>query len=72
MNFGQGKDLPGELKKHPNKVWLRYSYDDTEPWSKVSQLKGRKNILPSLALHLPEKYPNRSLQPHANTMSIFR
>ena len=25
MNFGQGKDSSGVLKKHPNEVWIRYS-----------------------------------------------
>ena len=40
MNFGQGEDTSGELKKHPNEVWLRYSYNTDEPWSKVSLLKG--------------------------------
>ena len=58
MNFGQGEDISGELKKHPNEVWLRYSYNTDEPWSKVSLLKGRKKLPPSRVVPLPEKYPN--------------
>ena len=58
MNFGQGEDISGELKKHPNEVWLRYSYNTDEPWSKVSLLKGRKKLPPSRVVALPEKYPN--------------
>ena len=58
MNFGQGEDLGGEVKKHPNEVWLRYSYDHDEPWSKGNLLKGRKRLPPSQVLFLPEKYPN--------------
>ena len=58
MNFGQGEDTSGELKKHPNEVWLRYSYNTDEPWSKVSLLKGRKRLPPSCVVSLPEKYPN--------------
>ena len=57
MNFGQGEDTSGELKKHPNEVWLRYSYNTDEPWSKVSLLKGRR-LPPSCVVALPEKYPN--------------
>ncbi len=58
MNFGPAHDPSGELKKHPNEVWLRYSYSSDEPWSKVSLLKGRKRLPPSPAVSLPEKYPN--------------
>ena len=58
MNFGQGEDISGELKKHPNEVWLRYPYNTDEPWSKVSLLKGRKRLLPSIVVALPVKYPN--------------
>ncbi len=58
MNFGQAHDPSGELKKHPNEVWLRYSYSSDEPWSKASLLKGRKRLPPSPAVTLPEKYPN--------------
>ena len=58
MNFGQGEDTSGELKKHPNEVWLRYSYNTDEPWSKVSLLKGRKRSPPSRVVALLEKYPN--------------
>lgn len=58
MNFGQGKDSSGVLKKHPNEVWIRYSYSTDEPWSKVSLLKGRKRLPPSSTVYLPEKYPN--------------
>lgn len=64
MNFGQGKDLSGRIVKHPNEVWLRYSYDTSESWSKVSLLKGRKKLPPSLDVDLPEKYPNgHSIKP---------
>lgn len=52
MNFGQWED-----EKHPNEVWLKYSYDASEAWSKVNLLKGRKKSPPSLAVALPEKYP---------------
>lgn len=39
VNFGQGRDITGEVRKHPDKVWLRYSYSEDEPWSKVSLRK---------------------------------
>ena len=45
MNFGQavvnrgGREV---VEKHPNEVWLRYTYISAEPWSKVSLLKGRE------------------------------
>ena len=55
MNFGHGKDISGEIKKHPNEVWLQYSYDEQELWSKV---KGRKQVQPVHIVTLPEKYPN--------------
>ena len=58
MNFGQGEDTSGELKKHPNEVWLRCSYNTDVPWSKVSLLKGRKRSPPSRVVALPGKYPN--------------
>ena len=58
MNFGQGSDTTGRVVKHPNEVWIRYSYDTDEPWSKLSLLKGRKKLPPSLPVTLPEKYPN--------------
>ena len=57
MNFGQGQDICGSVKNHPNEVWLRYSYDPDEPWSKVSLLKGRKKSPPSTKISVPEKYP---------------
>ena len=47
MNFGQGRDITGEVTKHPDEVWLRYSYSEDEPWSKVSLHKGRKKLPPS-------------------------
>ena len=58
MNFGQGKDITGEVVKHPDEVWLRYFYNEDEPWSKVSLRKGRKKLPPSHVFSLPEKYPN--------------
>ena len=58
MNFGQGKDITGEVVKHPDEVWLRYSYNEDKPWSKVSLRKGRKKLPPSHVFSLPEKYPN--------------
>ena len=58
MNFGQGENTSGEVEKHPNEVWLRYSYDTDEPWSKVSILKGRSKESPSCSVPLPIKYPS--------------
>lgn len=46
------------FQKHPNEVWLRYSYDTSETWSKMSILKGCKKLSPSLTVTLPEKYPD--------------
>lgn len=36
INIGQGRDITGEVMKHPDEVWLRYSYSEDELWSKVS------------------------------------
>lgn len=61
MNFGQasinrsGREI---VEKHPNEVWLRYTYISAEPWSKVSLLKGRKKTQPDVSLDMPELYPN--------------
>ena len=61
MNFGQaevtkrGKTV---TEKHSNEVWLKYSYDTSEEWSRVTLLKGRKKTQPTVDLCLPEKYPN--------------
>ena len=61
MNFGQtttkanGQEV---VEKHPNKVWLRYSYDESEEWSKVSLLKGRRKTQPNVDVPLPCMYPN--------------
>lgn len=41
-----------------NELWLKYSYDTSEEWSRVSLLKGRKKTLPAVDLFLPEKYPD--------------
>ena len=63
MNFGQGIDASGKVKRHPNEVWLRYSYDTNQPWSEVNLLKGRKKLAPS-TVALLEKYPNgHSIKP---------
>ena len=56
MNFGQGEEPSGKLEKHPNHVWLRYTYSKDEPWSKVCLLKERKKRPPSEAV-LMLKYP---------------
>ena len=70
MNFGQGRDITGEINlKHPDEVWLRYSYSEDEPWSKVSICKGRKKLPPSHTFSLPEKYPV-SVQPIRMTSSL--
>ena len=61
MNFGQaevtkrGKTV---TEKHSNELWLKYSYDTSEKWSRVTLLKGRKRTQPTVDLCLPEKYPN--------------
>ena len=55
MNYGQ-VNVSGKLKKHPNEVWIRYTYNEDEPWSKVSLLKGRKKLPPSKSISLPIKY----------------
>ena len=38
MNFGWGEEVSeaGQVKlvHHPDEVWLRYSYSETEPWKK--------------------------------------
>ena len=52
MNFGKA-----EAEEHPNEVWLRYTYNDSEEWSKVSLLKGRKKTQPQIDfLSLPKLY----------------
>ena len=43
---------------YANEVWLKYSYDTSEEWSRVTLLKGRKKTQPTVDLCLPEKYPN--------------
>ena len=53
MNFGQGEEPSGKVVKHPNHMWLRYTYHD---WSKVCLLKGRKKHPPSQTI-LETKYP---------------
>lgn len=61
MNFGQtvtkrnGQEV---VEKHLNEVWLRYSYDESEEWSKVSLLKGRRKDQPNVDLSLPCLYAN--------------
>ena len=52
MNFGPTTDNSGKIQRHPNEVWLRYSYDASEVWSKVSLLKGRKKVQPSYCTYL--------------------
>ena len=56
MNFGQGEEPSGKVVKHPNHVWLRYTYNKDEHWSKVCLLKGRKKQPPSETV-LELKYP---------------
>ena len=58
MNFGEGQDSKGRLMKHPNEVWIRYSYSTDEGWSRVNLLKGRKRMQPSTSIPFPIKYPN--------------
>lgn len=58
MNFGQTVDTSGKVQRHPNEVWLRYSYSTSERWSKLNLLKGRKKLQPSYGANLPLKYPN--------------
>ena len=61
MNFGQAEVTKREktvTEKHSNEVWLKYSYDTSEEWSRVTLLKGRKKTQPTVDLCLPEKYPN--------------
>ena len=58
MNFGQTIDTSGKVQRHPNEVWLKYSYSTSEQWSKLSLLKGRKKMQPSYDANLPLKYPN--------------
>ena len=50
-NYGVGEELvdPGdgspprvELVAHPGEVWLRYTHDDTEPWTKVDLRRNAK------------------------------
>ena len=55
MNFGQ-TTVAGKVEKHPNELWLKYSYNPEEPWSKVSLLKGRSRTPPSTSILLPLKY----------------
>ena len=55
MNFGQ-TDVSGTPELHPNELWLKYSYNVDEAWSKVSLLKGRKKTPPLLSVPLTTKY----------------
>ena len=57
MNFGQDEDSKGVPLKHPNELWIWYTYDTREAWSKVSLLKGRRKTPPSKTLTFPVKYP---------------
>ena len=61
MNFGQGVVNKEDGKQittvHPNEVWLRYSFDKSETWSKVSLLKGRRKEPPNICIPLRCKYP---------------
>ena len=45
MNFGQTttKVNGRVVEKHPNEVWLKYSYDESEEWSKIFLLKEDEN-----------------------------
>ena len=61
MNFGQAvttKDGQELIEEHPNEVWLRGSYDESEEWLKVSLLKGRKRTQPNVDFALPKMYPS--------------
>ena len=61
MNFGQVtvvKDGKPITVAHPNEVWLRYSFDKLETWSKVSLLKGRRKEEPNIHVPLSQKYPD--------------
>ena len=31
----------GIIKRHPNEVWVRYSFDNSKPWEKVKVVKNR-------------------------------
>ena len=57
MNFGQANDNE-RLMKHPNEVWIRYTYSTEECWSEMNLLKGRKKEHPLIFVSLPIKYPN--------------
>ncbi len=66
MNFGQAVvNRSGKVvEKHPNEVWLRYTYVSAEPWSKVSLLKGRKKTQSNVSLAMPMSYPSgRHIKP---------
>ena len=61
MNFGQStieKNGQKIVEKHPNQVWLRYTYAQDEEWSKVSLLKGRSKSQPNIDVTLLCMYPN--------------
>ena len=58
MNFGEAQDDEGKLVKHPNEVWIRYSYSTDVSWSRVNLLKGREKTQPSTSILFPIKYPD--------------
>ena len=59
MNFRQiTTKTNGQVVRYPNEVWLRYAYDESEEWSKVSpQKKDEKQ--PNVDVSLPCIFPNR-------------
>ena len=61
MNFSQAeitKHGKTVTEKHSNELWLRYSYDTSEEWSRVTLLKGRKKMQPMCNFNLNTAYLN--------------
>lgn len=41
FNYGVGENGEGALEAHPNEVWYRESFDQGEPWKKISLRRGQ-------------------------------
>jgi len=56
INYGIGPDPEknNELIHHPDEVWFRYSFDETEPWMKLNLV--RKNVDFSKCKHYKHRH----------------
>ena len=41
FNYGVGENAEGQLEAHPNEVWYRETFDQTQPWKKFSVARGQ-------------------------------